>query len=162
MVAAMSIGNQDLERYFRTVNNNTALASEERIAMDFYTYAFLNYTYIKDSTPYPVQFNAEKARYGEGKILTVHGELIHISDLSDTKNDTACSPNIAGTNGTPTPTWGPWIALVRRGHCTFEEKVKNVYLKGAAGVIIYNDKPVVSLEKMQIKGKQRKYWNGNF
>lgn len=156
VVTAMSIANQDVERYFRSVNSTQSLATEERIAMDMYTYAFLNYTYAENQQTRVIQFNEEKARYGEGKILSVHGKLVHISDAEDIKDDTACSANILGTNGQMTPAYGiSWIALVRRGRCTFEEKVKNVYMKGAAGVIIYNDKPVMNLEKMQIKGKTR-------
>uniref|UniRef100_A0A1A9VVP5 PA domain-containing protein n=1 Tax=Glossina austeni TaxID=7395 RepID=A0A1A9VVP5_GLOAU len=158
VVAAMSIANQDIERYFRSAaanaNTSQTFANEERITMDVYTYAFLNYSYKEHNIIQQVNFNEEKARYGEGKILTVQGRLIHISASNDVNDDTACTSNILGTKGQPIPS-GAWIALVRRGHCTFEEKVKNVYAKGAAGVIIYNDKPVVNLEKMQIKGKSR-------
>lgn len=160
LVKANSIANQDLERYFRSVNTTQTLASEERIAVDVYTYAFLNYSYVENQQVRNIYFDEEKARYGEGKIFNVHGKLVHISDAEDVKDDTACSSNILGTNGQPTPPEGiSWIALVRRGRCTFEEKVKNVYMKKAAGIIIYNDKPVMSLEKMQIKGKAREYWN---
>ncbi|XP_065367156.1 E3 ubiquitin-protein ligase goliath [Calliphora vicina] len=156
LVAAMSIANQDLERYFHSANRTQTLASEERIAMDVYTYAFLNYSYLENQQLRVVNYQEEKARYGEGKILTVQGKLIHISTPEDPKDDSACSFNLLGTNGQPIPTFGvSWIALVRRGRCTFEEKVKNVFLNGAAGVIIYNDKPVMNLEKMQIKGKTR-------
>ncbi|XP_037893315.1 protein goliath isoform X1 [Glossina fuscipes] len=156
--AAMSIANQDIERYFRSAaanaNTSQTFPNEERITMDVYTYAFLNYSYKENNIIQQVNFNEEKARYGEGKILTVQGRLIHVSASNDVNDDTACTSSILGTKGQPIP-YGAWIALVRRGHCTFEEKVKNVYAKGAAGVIIYNDKPVVNLEKMQIKGKSR-------
>uniref|UniRef100_A0A1I8NSU6 RING-type domain-containing protein n=1 Tax=Stomoxys calcitrans TaxID=35570 RepID=A0A1I8NSU6_STOCA len=156
LVSAMSIANQDLERYFRSVNTTQTLAAEERITADIYTYAFLNFSYVENHELQVINFNEEKARYGEGKIFNVHGKLVHISDAEDIKDDTACSGNILGTNGQPTPAEGiTWIALVRRGRCTFEEKVNNVYKKRASGIIIYNDKQVMSLEKMQIKGKTR-------
>ncbi|XP_037941565.1 protein goliath-like [Teleopsis dalmanni] len=158
-VAAMSIGNQDIERYFRSVNASQSLAvmTEDRIAMDTYTFAFINYTYYGDDhIKHEVQYAEEKARYGEGRILSVKGKLVHVTDANDFTDDYACSPNILGTLGNPTPSSGvSWIALVRRGRCTFEEKVKNVHYKGAAGVIVYNDKTVPNLEKMQIKGKTR-------
>lgn len=165
-VAAMSIANQDLERYFRTTNASQTLSAmpEERYAIDLYTYAFLNYTYwTSEAQPTDVVFDEEQARYGEGRIFNVHGKLVHITDMGENGvgagEDYACSTNIMGTRGEPTPTNGTvWIALVRRGRCTFEEKVKNVHAKGALGVIIYNDKPVMNLEKMQIKGKSRKYY----
>ena len=151
-VASMSIGNQDLDRYFRS-SNSTQFLLEDRAMYDIYNYAYLNYT---DEENKPVYYEEEQARYGEGKILDVKGKLVHISDESDVMDDTACSPNLLGTLGSEIPQNIPWIALVQRGYCTFEEKVKNVYSKGAVGVIIYNDKPVMNLEKMQIKNRNRK------
>lgn len=161
LVASMSIANQDLERYFHSTPNRTqTLATEERIAVDVYTYAFLNYSYMESQQLRVVNYQEEKARYGEGRILTVQGKLVHISTTEDLKDDSACTVNLRGTNGQPIPSFGiGWIALVRRGRCTFEEKVKNVFINGASGVIIYNDKPVMNLEKMQIKGKTRKLIN---
>ncbi|XP_032596863.1 protein goliath isoform X2 [Drosophila grimshawi] len=160
LVAAMTIANQDLERYFRPANATHSFASigEERIAMDVYNFAFLSWSYIDsvDNMPVEIEFPEEKARYGEGKVLNVTGRLIHISTTDDISDDFACTPYIRGTLGTPLPEKGtPWIALVRRGRCTFEDKVKHVHQYNAAGVIIYNDKQVMQLEKMQIKGKNR-------
>ncbi|KAH8283446.1 hypothetical protein KR018_002109, partial [Drosophila ironensis] len=158
LVAAMSIANQDLERYFRPANaTHTFAGMEERIAVDVYNYAFLNWSYIDHSnTICETDFAQEQARYGEGKVLNVTGRLVHISAADNVSDDYACTPYIRGTMGAPPPEKGvAWIALVRRGRCTFEEKVKHVYQQNAAGVIIYNDKQVMQLEKMQIKGKTR-------
>ncbi|XP_016977263.1 protein goliath [Drosophila rhopaloa] len=157
LVAAMSIANQDLERYFRPGNGTHTFSSmEDRIAVDVYNYAFLNWSYVDHgNTLCTMDFAQEQARYGEGKVLNVTGRLIHISATDNVSDDYACTPYIRGTLGAPTPDKGPWIALVRRGRCTFEEKVKHVYQQNAAGVIIYNDKQVMQLEKMQIKGKTR-------
>ncbi|XP_034476586.1 protein goliath isoform X2 [Drosophila innubila] len=154
LVAAMTIANQDLERYFRPVN--ATHSPEERIPVDVYNFAFLNWSYVDENTICESEFSEEKARYGEGKVLNVTGRLIHISTADDDSDDFACTPYIRGTRGTPLPEKGvPWIALVRRGRCTFEDKVKHVYHYNAAGVIIYNDKQVMQLEKMQIKVKTR-------
>ncbi|KAI8034126.1 protein goliath isoform X1 [Drosophila elegans] len=157
LVAAMSIANQDLERFFRPGNGtHTFSGMEDRIAVDVYNYAFLNWSYLDGSTLCNMDFAQEQARYGEGKVLNVTGRLVHISATENVSDDYACTPYIRGTLGTPTPDKGvTWIALVRRGRCTFEEKVKHVYQQNAAGVIIYNDKQVMQLEKMQIKGKTR-------
>ncbi|SPP72667.1 blast:Protein goliath [Drosophila guanche] len=158
LVAAMSIANQDLERYFRPANATHTFASmEERIAVDVYNYAFLNWSYMDHgNTLCETDFAQEQARYGEGRVLNVTGRLIHISATDSVSDDYACTPYIRGTMGAPMPDKGVvWIALVRRGRCTFEEKVKHVYQQNAAGVIIYNDKQVMQLEKMQIKGKTR-------
>ncbi|XP_053966725.1 E3 ubiquitin-protein ligase goliath [Anastrepha ludens] len=154
-VAAMSIANQDLDRYFRTANATQILATEDRILIDVYNYAYLNYTYRNEYGKWEkVSFAEEKARYGEGKVLNREGILVHVSQVGDKTDDTACSSDISGTNGNDFPPHG-WIALVRRGQCTFEEKVKNVYAHGAGAVIIYNDKQVSNLEKMQIKDQTR-------
>ncbi|XP_034103977.1 E3 ubiquitin-protein ligase goliath [Drosophila albomicans] len=159
LVAAMTIANQDLERYFRAANASHTYTGhvEERSNMDTYTFAFLNWSYVDTvNTICESEFSEEKARYGEGKILNVTGRLIHISTADDDSDDFACTPYIRGTRGTPLPEKGvPWIALVRRGRCTFEDKVKHVHHYNAAGVIIYNDKQVMQLEKMQIKVKTR-------
>ncbi|BFG06603.1 protein goliath [Drosophila madeirensis] len=158
LVAAMSIANQDLERFFRPANATHTFASmEERIAVDVYNYAFLNWSYMDHgNTLCETDFAHEQARYGEGRVLNVTGRLIHISATDNVSDDYACTPYIRGTMGAPMPDKGVvWIALVRRGRCTFEEKVKHVYQQNAAGVIIYNDKQVMQLEKMQIKGKTR-------
>ncbi|KAH8354991.1 hypothetical protein KR093_003507 [Drosophila rubida] len=159
LVAAMTIANQDLERYFRAANASHTYTGhvEERSNMDTYTFAFLNWSYVDTvNTICESEFSEEKARYGEGKVLNVTGRLIHISTADDDSDDFACTPYIRGTRGTPLPEKGvPWIALVRRGRCTFEDKVKHVHHYNAAGVIIYNDKQVMQLEKMQIKVKTR-------
>ncbi|KAH8346364.1 hypothetical protein KR084_008091 [Drosophila pseudotakahashii] len=158
LVAAMSIANQDLERYFRPGNGTHTFSSmEDRIAVDVYNYAFLNWSYVEHgNTLCNMDFPQEQARYGEGKVLNVTGRLVHISASDNVSDDFACTPYIKGTQGAPIPDKGvTWIALVRRGRCTFEEKVKHVYQQNAAGVIIYNDKQVMQLEKMQIKGKTR-------
>lgn len=156
-VAAMSIANQDLDRYFRTANATQMLANEERIIIDVYNYAYLNFTYLNEFGEIrKLVYSEEKARYGEGKVDSREGKLIHVSTIGNITDDTACTSKIAGTNGESLPSKG-WIALVKRGFCTFEEKVKHVYDRGAIGVIIYNDKSVNNLEKMQIRDQLRKY-----
>ncbi|XP_055901857.1 E3 ubiquitin-protein ligase goliath isoform X2 [Eupeodes corollae] len=155
VVYGMSTVSKDFEQYLRTINSSTATIPnvEERVIVDIYTLAYLNYTYM-DKDEQVVSFSEEKARYGEGKILNVKGLLVHVTNRNDMRNDKACDPDIMGTLLNPFPT-EQWIALVRRGECTFEDKVKNVAAKGAVGVIIFNDRPVMNLEKMQIKDKSR-------
>ncbi|XP_055856273.1 E3 ubiquitin-protein ligase goliath isoform X2 [Episyrphus balteatus] len=155
-VYGMSTVNKDFEQYLRTINSSTTIPIpnvEERVVVDIYTLAYLNYTYV-DKDDQMVSFSEEKARYGEGKILSVQGLLVHVTNRNDVGIDKACDPDIMGTLGSPFPK-EKWIALVRRGECTFEDKVKNVAAKGAVGVIIFNDRPVMNLEKMQIKDKTR-------
>jgi hypothetical protein len=45
---------------------------------------------------------------------------------------------------------GPWIALVRRGKCSFQRKVDNARQAGASAVIVYNDREAIDLDKMKL------------
>ncbi|XP_055384528.1 E3 ubiquitin-protein ligase goliath isoform X2 [Condylostylus longicornis] len=122
---------------------------------DSYVLAFINFTYSA-SDGEEIRRSEEKARYGEGRILNVQGHLVHVTREHNVSDHTACTENIRGTNNKPLPPRGePWIALVRRGSCTFEKKIRHVWLQGAAGVIVYNDEASVSLEKMKIIEKER-------
>ena len=121
-----------------------------------YVLAFINYTYRKpDGTE--IGFSAEKARYGEGRILNVQGYLVHVTKENNISDNTACSDNLRGSKGNALPPRPfSWIALIKRGACTFDQKIKHVFLHGAAGAIIYNEEASVSLEKMKIIDKDRK------
>lgn len=57
---------------------------------------------------------------------------------------------------------GPWIALIKRGSCKFEDKVRHAYNHRAVGVIIYNDRDSQHLDKMQIVDKERELSNESF
>lgn len=125
---------------------------ERSVPTEIYVLAFINYTH-GDTT-----FNEEVAKYGEGPVpLIVTGPLIHITTDEDNKNHTACSSNLRGRNGA-LPIDEPWIALVKRGDCKFDEKVQNVIKYHAAAVIIYNDEDRKDLHKMRIEQQTRKWF----
>ena len=46
-----------------------------------------------------------------------------------------------------------WIAVVKRGKCTFNEKVKNALELNASGVLVYDDENGETLQSM--KGIQK-------
>lgn len=124
---------------------------------DIFVLAFINYTYV-NSDGKEVHFSEEKAKYGEGRIKNVAGKVVHITNYEDLTDHTACSDRIRGTNGADLPPLDtPWIALIRRGNCPFDEKVKNVYEYRAVGVIVYNDRNETILNKMKIIDQTRKY-----
>ncbi|XP_038108105.1 uncharacterized protein LOC6054184 isoform X1 [Culex quinquefasciatus] len=124
-------------------------------AFDSYTLAFLNYTYTNGDDAL-VQDGELIGKFGEGRILNRTGLLVHITK-SDNENDhTGCTKDWNGTLGTPLPPREvPWIALIKRGNCNFEEKVRHAYNHGAGAVIIYNDKDDPRLDKMKINDKER-------
>lgn len=131
-----------------------ALPAEERLvgSIDTYVTAFINYTYT-DAFNVTITVGGEYGKYGEGKILEVSGILVHVSSKDDKDNHTGCDKNFADHNVN-----GKWIALIKRGHCNFEVKVKNAYDHKAVGVIIYNDKDSAALDKMKIDDKNREYF----
>lgn len=131
-------------------------AEDSRMAaFDSYTLAFLNYSYTNGDDSL-VQEGELIGKYGEGRILNRTGLLVHITK-SDNENDhTGCTKDWNGTLGAPLPPREvPWIALIKRGNCNFEEKVRHAYNHGAGAVIIYNDKDDPRLDKMKINDKER-------
>lgn len=133
-----------------------SLPPENRIPNDIFVLAFINYTYI-NADGQEVNFSEEKAKYGEGRIKNVIGKVVHITNYEDLNDHTACSDRIRGTNGHDLPPIGvPWIALIKRGNCPFDDKVKHVYEYRAAGVVVYNDRNETTLNKMKINDQTRK------
>lgn len=133
-----------------------SIPAEERLIGEPFVLAFINYTYHA-SDGEDKYFSLEKGKYGEGMILNVRGELVHVTAAENKDDHTACSPHLKGTMGHALPMSGTWIALVKRGKCNFEDKVKHAYNHNALGVIVYNDRDSVNLDKMKIVEIERKY-----
>lgn len=127
---------------------------DEKITVDTVTYASINYTYRIFDTQ-EVHYNEEKARYSEGRVLNVSGYLVHVTDMRDPTNHTGCTPSILPPNRYLGEHTIPWIALIQRGDCTFDDKIKNAYWNRAVGVIIYNNENSMTLEKMKVIDKER-------
>lgn len=121
--------------------------------MDVWVFSTLNISYYNLEYDEFVR-RSEKAKYGEGKILNVMGKLVHVTSISNENDHTGCDEDMLGTNGNPLPN-EPWIALIKRGKCDYEEKVKHAWNHNASGVIVYNDIESINLEKMKIEGKER-------
>uniref|UniRef100_A0A2M4BJT6 Putative goliath e3 ubiquitin ligase n=1 Tax=Anopheles marajoara TaxID=58244 RepID=A0A2M4BJT6_9DIPT len=161
LVAANSSPNHDITSLsqpteFSNGVSSFALPAEDRLSIESYTLAYLNYSY-KDSEGRTIELGGnESAKYGEGRVLNRSGVLVHISNTGNRSDHSGCSRHWNGTLGEPLPDRDlPWIALVRRGGCNFEDKVKHAYEHGAAAVIIYNDKNDAKLDKMKITDKER-------
>lgn len=132
-----------------------SLPQDDRIS-EGYVLAFINYTYTNKEGK-EIFFSEEKAKYGEGRIKNVYGQVVHVTNPDNLNDHTACNNRLRGTNGDPLPHHTiPWIALIRRGFCNFEDKVKHAFEHKAAGVIVYNDREPATLDKMKILDKERK------
>lgn len=160
LVAANSSPNHDLNSFsqpteFSNGVSSFALPAEDRMAFDSYTLAYLNYSFV-DTSGLENHEGELIGKFGEGRVLNRTGLLVHVTKSDDPNEHRGCSKDWNGTKGQPLPASGiPWIALILRGNCNFEEKVKHAYMHGAAGVIIYNDKDDPRLDKMKINDKER-------
>lgn len=134
-----------------------SLPAEERIMIEPYVSAYINYNYTT-AEGVLVQTNAEeRGKYGEGRIFTIQGLLVHVTAKEDKYDHTACKPILMGSRGLPLPALDrPWIALIKRGGCNFEDKVRHAYEHRASGVIVYNDRDATQLDKMKIVDTDRK------
>lgn len=134
-----------------------SLPAEERMISEPYVLAFINYSYV--TTQGVVNnFAQEAGKYGEGRISNVRGLLVHVTSRYDEHDHTACSPLITGTKGRELPPPGTWVALIKRGNCNFEDKVKHAWMHNALGVIVYNDRDSNQLDKMKIVETEREYY----
>ncbi|KFB47830.1 AGAP010356-PA-like protein [Anopheles sinensis] len=161
LVAANSSPNHDISApsqptEFSNGVSSFALPAEDRMAIESSTLAHLNYSYV-DAEGHLVELGGnESAKYGEGRVLNRTGILVHVSNSVNRSDHTGCSKHWNGTRGQALPERHiSWIALIRRGSCNFEDKVKHAFEHGAAGVIIYNDKDDAKLDKMKINDKER-------
>ena len=78
---------------------STAYMAEERTLFDTYTMATVNHTYYDTMDELFRSTLENNAKFGEGKILTVHGKLVHVTSERDHRDHTACHPQLRGTNG---------------------------------------------------------------
>lgn len=76
--------------------------------------------------------------YGDGSNLNgfpVTGQLVHLKLLVPNKTDYGCSE----IDKDKVPSSGPWVALVQRGECNFNQKLYYAAKRSnASAVIVYN------------------------
>lgn len=128
-----------------------AAASTVDETSDSYTTAYLNVTSYDAATGLMVQSEkSEIGKFGEYHVGSASGVLSHMIGTDGDRN--GCAPPVHRVFGAPPPppAHGPWIALVRRGKCSFQTKVDNARQAGASAVIVYNDHEAPELEKMKL------------
>ncbi|XP_052861864.1 E3 ubiquitin-protein ligase goliath isoform X1 [Anopheles cruzii] len=163
LVTANSSPNHDISSLsqpteFSNGVSSFALPAEDRMPIESFTLAFLNYSYVDAAGQLRELGGNESAKYGEGRVLNRTGLLVHVTNSANRSDHSGCSRYWLGTRGDPLPAdheGTAWIALIRRGGCNFEDKVKHAAEHGAAAAIIYNDKGDAKLDKMKINDKER-------
>ncbi|KAL4112992.1 hypothetical protein QTP88_016702 [Uroleucon formosanum] len=124
-----------------------AAASTVDETADSYTTAYLNVTSYDVATGIAVQTEkSEIGKFGEYHVGAASGMLLHVIGTDGDRN--GCAPPVHGVRELPDA--GPWIALVRRGKCSFQTKVDNARRAGASAVIVYNDREATDLDKMKL------------
>lgn len=119
--------------------------------------ANINYTFMNNEETKSFTYPKEVAKYSKGQIGNVGAPLIHMTNRKNSRDHTACSMDLIGSNGNELPTDGTlWIALIKRGICQFDEKVQHVFSHNAIGAIIYNNVDSEDLDKMKIEDQPRK------
>ena len=145
------------------LSSTTSFSTSTQIASTYWT-AFINISYVhyanNSSRPVFHTDRTETGRYGTASNRDVRGvavEMIskesklrgeNISLENESQNDediTGCFPPFLDNY----PLNEPWIAVVKRGQCTFNEKVKHALELNASGVLVYdaeNGKKLVSMK----------------
>lgn len=135
-------------------NNNHPMlqqAVEERT--ESFTRAFLNITFVDRITGQLMSSWVNIGKFGESHDSPATGILIHArseSSLIGKDPFTGCNFPLRPSYGV-LPTNETWVALVKRGQCSFQQKMENAYKSNATGIIIYDDKDNADLEKMQLQ-----------
>lgn len=103
-------------------------------ASEGYTEVVVNVTYVDPQSGRVISYRMEKQGfYGENKVAAVSGLGVHVLTISNRTG--ACEPLLQSTTRTE-----PWIALVQRGVCNFNKKIRNAAVgSNASAVLVYND-----------------------
>lgn len=116
-----------------------------------FTSAYVNVTYKDGDSTWKWE-RTEVGRYGGGYVGPAIGVVVHVSADNDPNDHSGCRlPFRSSRSDRQLPKPGePWIALIKRGHCNFESKVDNAFKSKAAGVLVYNDRDSMDLDKMKL------------
>lgn len=129
-------------------SENKAFTSADGVT-EYYT-AFLNISYFDKNRGVYHTEKTETGRYSTSFPKDFFGTVVPLlsnftalqkanqSDLPDTQYEydlTGCSGPFLIKHQ---PNDGPWIALIKRGDCTFSQKIKNAESLNASGVLVYD------------------------
>lgn len=114
------------------------------------TLAYINVTKLTDGV-----WDWERREvglYGSGYVGSARGVLVYVTSENNQNDHTGCElPFFSSKSDGKLPLPGTgWIALIKRGRCSFETKVENAFKEQAAGVIVYNDRDSNNLDRMKL------------
>jgi len=143
-----------------TVSDKTVSSSAHTDGVTEYYTAFLNISYFDKNRGVYHTEKTETGRYSTNIPKDFYGTVVPLvsnftvvqtenkSDLPDIHYE------ITGCSGPFVKNWpkeGPWIALIKRGDCTFSQKIKNAESLNASGVLVYDhDSGSGGLQSMKV------------
>jgi len=149
-----SVGFSVLVLLFQVVSTFVLANDQWPFDGEEYTLAQVNITYVDVQQTAPVLSGAdaqpELGKYGTGRVASTSGLLVHVVSANGSSHH-GCES--AYDNVLP-PLDVPWIALVRRGRCNFDEKLEAAFLNNASGLVVYNNKDD-GLQKMTLRNQYR-------
>lgn len=125
------------------------------VSFEPFVFAHLNVTYESNKNHSIIVDSAKEiGRYGDTCIASGFGNLYHVANANDANDHTGCQlPFLFSVRGeiVNRTLREPWVALIKRGSCSFRDKVSNAFTSNASGVIIYNDRQSNSLDRMKLQ-----------
>lgn len=102
-----------------------------------YSTAFVFWTAVVEMSFFNSQSNDTVDQYCECGVYGRNSPLVGAAGYVTlpSGDPKGCGPDPVYNRNSSSP---PWIALVKRGNCTFSEKINAAKRQGAAGVVVYN------------------------
>ncbi|TRY75866.1 hypothetical protein TCAL_09365 [Tigriopus californicus] len=121
-----------------------------------YRMAYLNISYLDSERKLWHTERTETGRYSSAGIREATGvavEVLSSNPVSGSNpeafDQSACDPPFQ--HDKLPPHGDPWIAIVKRGKCTFNKKISNILALGAAGILVYDNEEGGSLQSMKVE-----------
>ncbi|CAG7683773.1 unnamed protein product [Allacma fusca] len=115
--------------------------------------AFINLTYYVQGAKKVHTEKSEIGKFGLGKIGSAYGVVIHVRSRNRTDEHDGCEFPF----GNHIPNDTSWIALIKRGNCTFEKKLENAWRSKAAAMVVYDIDAKDELDHMDLKSATHNY-----
>lgn len=136
------------------VAGRAAALSDHLSDQDEPVVAEVNMSYVEPGSgrlrPVPVPGRAGDGRYGLDSLIAGVADGTVLAPMpASARSRLGCEPH---TRFAVPPNTQRWIALLRRGNCTFKEKIMNAAANRAIAVVIYNNVSGDDLVNMAHKG----------
>ena len=120
-----------------------------------YWTANINLSYVDSQHQLWHTERTETGRYSNGRQIDhppeAEGIVVHIRAVKDGPEGQEDNSGCEGPFAANYPKDEPWIALIKRGNCTFQTKLVNAKALNASGVLVYDNVDSGELQSMRIE-----------